>query len=280
MALMLKSFARLLPFAGLLGVLLGDAGPAYADSVSASATAWWGLNNNPCPAGQTSTGDTTASASAECAVDGNLSTTTASVAVGTLATEVLSASAFAFNGDRNVYAYASASFTTDLVVVGADVPGFVYAAFVSVPSTWSENPQGANGPLNANINYCNSWSASYDVFTNDFPGQSVCSTGVPYMPGDPFSFTAALFVGALSLQPGEYAQASATVAFQGFMAIDQYGQPIPGATVEEVPEPASLSPVAAGALLLAAVGVRRRRSITSPFLSMRANLTKTSWEIS
>jgi hypothetical protein len=92
MTLMLRSLARLLPFAGFLGVLLVDAGPAYANSVSASATAYWGLNNNPCPAGQTSTGDTTASASAE----------------------VLSASAYAFGGSssgENVYGYATASFT-------------------------------------------------------------------------------------------------------------------------------------------------------------------------
>ncbi len=130
MTLMLKSLARLLPFAGLLGVLLGAAGPAYPDSVSAFAEGYYGLGPNPCPAGQTSAGDTTANASAECALWGNLSTGTAWVVGGTLGSEVLSASAFAYGaasgGGANVYGIAEASLTLDnLVVVGDDVPSDV-----------------------------------------------------------------------------------------------------------------------------------------------------------
>ncbi len=53
--------------------------------------------------------------------------------------------------------------------------------------------------------------------------------------------------------------------------VDQQGHPVPGATVEEGPEPASRLLVTAGALLLAALRVRRRGSITSLFGSTHAN---------
>ncbi len=261
MTSMLKSFARLLPFAGLLGVLLVDAGPAYANSVSAVASSWYGLGPNPCPAGQTTTGDTTASASAQCAIGGDLSTATASAMGGTLASEVLSASAYAFNSDRNVYASAGASFTLDdLVVVGTDVPGFADFIF---GITESENPPSFDsGPEFANVDLFDSWPVSPNSVFED--GWNLIENSVPYIPGVPFSFTATLYVGALAGEPGEAAQVSATFTLVGVDVDDQNG-PVPGATVEEIPEPASLLLVTAGALLLATLGVRRRRSITSLF---------------
>ncbi len=279
MTLMLKSLARLLPFAGLLGVLLGDAGPAYADSVSASATAWWGLNNNPCPAGQTSTGDTTASASAECAVDGNLSTASAWVVGGTLASEVLSASAYAFGGSstfENVYGDASASFTLEnLAVVGDNVPGFVEFDF---SATGSQFPSW-NTEMNADTevwlapSYCPEEPYSFPCPVDALVIPTVL---VPYTPGEPpFDLTITLSVEAFVAQyptaPQHVAQVSATMTLESIVVEDQNGNPIPGATVEEGPEPASLLLVTAGALLLAALRVRRRRPITSLFGSTHAN---------
>jgi hypothetical protein len=245
-----------------LGIFLAATGLAHA-GVVATADPYYGLFANPCPAGTTSAGATTASASAQCAIGGDISTASASVTGGTLGSDTLSASVSLFGGQfvptgYNVHAIATASFTLDnLQVVGDSVPGWVEFNFDFI-STWSGNVVGCN-PI-AECMDVQLFGGPDTTFPNNL--SNFAYLDVPYIPGEPsFSFRATLGIhgvvssGIGNCCPGpgsgdQVAQGTATATLQSIRVIDVNGRTVLGASVVQ-PEPASLFLVAAGVVLLA-----------------------------